>query len=213
MGKAAAATKSPPRKPAKPQAAKLPAPRAKAKASITAKPAAQPKPAIRPVKAEPPPTVTHAAEDVDPLLEESVEPLTLVGGLARDAQLPTSLVPRANLPATVPLTVHAQAVPGGAQHGNTQPANILVLVTCGGWPVVDLTEDHFSIMEHFDVPQPSSPFSNNVTSFRNSGSGAYQLQVRPMCQSPWHSGQHLGQVVVSSPDERHGQTAFKLIIR
>lgn len=139
--------------------------------------------------------------------------MKLVGGLERDAQLPTTLVPKADLPAAVPLTVHAQAVPGTAHHGNAQPANILVLVSCAGWPVVDLNEDHFSIMEHFEVPGQTASFSNNVVSFRNNGSGAYLLQVKPIGNTPWVGGQHLAQILVSSPDERHGQTAAKLIIR
>jgi hypothetical protein len=139
--------------------------------------------------------------------------MRLVGGHDRDAQLPTTLVPKPELPAAVPLAIHAQAVPGAAHHGNTQPANILVLVSCGGWPVVDLNEDHFSVMEHFEVPGQTAPFSNNITSFRNNGSGAYLIQVRPIGGAPWASGQHLAQILVSSPDERHGQTSAKLIIR
>lgn len=151
--------------------------------------------------------------EVDPLLAGGQPPMKLVGGLDRDAQLPTTLVPKADLPAAVPLTVHAQAVPGAAHHGNAQPANILVLVSCGGWPVVDLNEDHFSVMEHFEVPGQTTSFSNNVVSFRNNGSGAYLLQVKPIGNTPWVGGQHLAQILVSSPDERHGQTAAKLIIR
>ena len=139
--------------------------------------------------------------------------MKLVGGHDRDAQLPTTLVPKPELPAAVPLTIHAQAVPGAAHHGNSQPANILVLVSCGGWPVVDLCEDHFSVMEHFEVPGQTAPFSNNVVSFRNNGSGAYLIQVRPIGGAPWAGGQHLAQILVSSPDERHGQTSVKLIIR
>jgi hypothetical protein len=154
----------------------------------------------------------HESRDVDPLLGGG-EALKLVGGHDRDAQLPTTLVPKLDLPAAVPLTVHAQAVPGGAHSGNSQPANILVLVSCGGWPVVDLNEDHFSVMEHFGVPGQVAPFSNNIVSFRNNGSGAYLIQVRPIGGAPWASGQHLAQILVSSPDDRHGQTAAKLIIR
>jgi hypothetical protein len=150
---------------------------------------------------------------VDPLLAGGQPPMKLVGGHDRDAQLPTTLVPKLELPAAVPLTIHAQAVPGAAHHGNSQPANILVLVSCGGWPVVDLCEDHFSVMEHFEVPGQVAPFSNNVVSFRNNGSGAYLIQVRPIGGAPWAGGQHLAQILVSSPDERHGQTSVKLIIR
>jgi hypothetical protein len=113
----------------------------------------------------------------------------------------------------VPLTVSAQASPGMAARGNSQPANILVVVTCGGWPMTNLGEDDFSIMEHFEVPGQAASFSNNVVSFRNAGSGAYLLQVKPINQAPWVPGHHLAQVLVSSPDYRQGQTAVKLIVR
>jgi hypothetical protein len=186
---------------------------AAAKPKSTGSPPTKPQNKSTPAKAQPSPNPSPSATDVDPLMGVTDDSLRLIGGLERSAQLPTTLVPRAALPQAVPLTVHAQAVPGMAHHGNTQPANILVLVSCGGWPVVDLNEDHFSIMEHFEVPGQSAPFSNNITSFRNNGSGSYLLQVRPICQAPWASGQHLAQVLVSSPDERHGQTAVKLIIR
>ena len=175
-----------------------------------------PAPAAPSAKAPAPSHVHPGREDsalVDPLLAGGQPPMRLVGGHDRDAQLPTTLVPKPELPAAVPLTIHAQAVPGAAHHGNSQPANILVLVSCGGWPVVDLCEDHFSVMEHFEVPGQTAPFSNNVVSFRNNGSGAYLIQVRPIGGAPWASGQHLAQILVSSPDERHGQTSVKLIIR
>ena len=174
------------------------------------------KPASAPVSVPVPAPALPEREksgEVDPLLSGGQGPLKLVGGHDRDAQLPTTLVPKLDLPAAVPLTVHAQAVPGAAQSGNSQPANILVLVSCGGWPVVDLNEDHFSVMEHFGVPGQVAPFSNNIVSFRNNGSGAYLIQVRPIGGAPWASGQHLAQILVSSPDDRHGQTAAKLIIR
>ncbi len=196
---------------AAPKAAPIPT-KAKSKAPVKAPPA-EPAPAP---PAEPAPAPRHATlvpDQVDPLLAGGQPPMKLVGGLDRDAQLPTTLVPKADLPAAVPLAVHAQAVPGAAHHGNCQPANILVLVSCGGWPVVDLNEDHFSIMEHFEVPGQTASFSNNVVSFRNNGSGAYLLQVKPIGNTPWVGGQHLAQILVSSPDERHGQTAAKLIIR
>ncbi len=188
------------RKPAKP-AAKSPV-----KAAV--KPAA--KATVKPAPSLPP---NSTSGQVDPLLAGGRPPIKLIGGLDRDAQLPTTLVPKPDLPAAVPLTVHAQAVPGAAHHGNNHPANLLVLVSCAGWPVADLNEDHFSVMEHFDVPGQTAPFSSNIVSFRNGGSGAYLLQVKPIGSASWVGGQHLAQILVSSPDERHGQTAVKLIIR
>lgn len=192
----------------------LPQPSGRALPATPAPASRKPAPAAAPAPT-PSPALPQREQsgDVDPLLKGGQEPLKLVGGHHRDAQLPTTLVPKLDLPAAVPLTVHAQAVPGGAHSGNSQPANILVLVSCGGWPVVDLNEDHFSVMEHFGVPGQVAPFSNNIVSFRNNGSGAYLLQVRPIGGAPWASGQHLAQILVSSPDDRHGQTAAKLIIR
>jgi len=111
------------------------------------------------------------------------------------------------------LTIAAQASAGAAANGNTHPANILVLVSSGGWPVTDLTKDHFTLMEYFEVPGQQAPFSNNITSFRNAGTGAYLLQVKPINGAPWRSGHHLAQILISSADDRQGQGAVKLIIR
>lgn len=191
--------------------AKKPAPIAK-RPPLPTKPTPAPK-----TLPQPPAAHIHPSRDtssqVDPLLAGGPPNMKLASGHDRDAQLPTTLVPKPLLPAAVPLTVHAQAVPGAAHHGNSQPANLLVLVSCGGWPVVDLSEDHFSIMEHFEVPGQTAPFSNNIVSFRNNGSGAYLIQVRPIGGAHWVSGQYLAQILVSSPDERHGQTSAKLIVR
>lgn len=111
------------------------------------------------------------------------------------------------------LAIAAQASAGASANGNTHPANILVLVSSGGWPVTDLTKDHFTLMEYFEVPGQQAPFSNNITSFRNVGTGAYLLQVKPINSAPWRSGHHLAQILVSSSDDRQGQGAVKIIIR
>jgi len=111
------------------------------------------------------------------------------------------------------LAISAQSSAGAAANGNTHPANILVLVSSAGWPVTDLTKDHFTLMEYFEVPGQQAPFSNNITSFRNVGTGAYLLQVKPINGAPWRTGHHLAQILVSSADDRQGQGAVKLIIR
>jgi hypothetical protein len=120
---------------------------------------------------------------------------------------------KAPAPGAAALTIAAQASAGAAANGNTHPANILVLVSSGGWPVTDLTKDHFTLMEYFEVPGQQAPFSNNITSFRNAGTGAYLLQVKPINGAPWRSGHHLAQILISSADDRQGQGAVKLIIR
>jgi hypothetical protein len=114
---------------------------------------------------------------------------------------------------TSALTIAAQSSAGAAANGNSHPANILVLVSSSGWPVTDLTKDHFTLMEYFEVPGQQAPFSNNITSFRNVGTGAYLLQVKPINGAPWRTGHHLAQILVSSSDDRQGQGAVKLIIR
>lgn len=117
------------------------------------------------------------------------------------------------IPPGAPLTVSVQSSQGAAANGNSHPANLLVIVTCAGWPVTELSKDHFTLMEHFEVPGQTAPFSNNITSFRNAGTGAYLLQIRPINAAPWRVGHHLGQLLISTPDDQQGQAAFKLIIR
>lgn len=190
-------------KPAK-KLAKAPPPKAKKPTSKPAKPAAKPaakpeaKPAPKPaavVKTPPPaPAPMPAARPPEP------------------APAPVR-APKAAGAAPTALTVSAQSAPGSAANGNGHAANILALVTCGGWPVTDLSRDNFTIMEHFEVPGQTAPFSNNITSFRNAGSGAYLIQVRPINNAPWRGGHHLAQLLVSSPDDRQGQVAVKLLIR
>jgi len=122
-------------------------------------------------------------------------------------------ISKGTAPAGTPLTVATQASAGAAANGNTHPANILVLVSSGGWPVTDLSKDNFTLMEYFEVPGQQAPFSNNITSFRNVGTGAYLIQVKPINNAPWRSGHHLAQIIVSSDDNRQGQGAVKIIIR
>lgn len=127
---------------------------------------------------------------------------------------PATAAPKAVMKAgAAALTIAAQASAGAAANGNSHPANILVLISSNGWPVTDLTKDHFTLMEYFEVPGQQAPFSNNITSFRNVGTGAYLLQVKPINGAPWRSGHHLAQILVSSADDRQGQGAVKLIIR
>ena len=88
---------------------------------------------------------------------------------------PKVTISKGSAPAGTPLTVSTQASAGAAASGNTHPANILALVSSGGWPVTDLSKDNFSLMEYFEVPGQQAPFSNNITSFRNVGTGAYLI--------------------------------------
>lgn len=189
-----------PRRPAAPKPSPKQPRSAVSKAKAAVKPA-PPKPPLKSTKPAPrpvtpvPPAAALAAVPEKPVPSAEASP------------------PPASLPKTQPLTVSVQTSQGAAAHGNTQPANILVIVTSVGWPVTDLDKNHFTLMQHFDVPGQEAPFSNSITTFRNAGSGAYLLQTRPINGAPWRSGHHLGQILVSSSDDRQGQAAFKLIIR
>ena len=111
-----------------------------------------------------------------------------------------------------PLTVNAQGSGGNAAQGNTHPANILVVVSQSGVPVADLQQTNFTVMEHFTVPGQQYPFSNNIVSFKNVGSGAYCVQVKPINNAPWSSGHHLAQIIVSTRSHQ-GMAAVKIIVR
>jgi hypothetical protein len=183
--------------------------KAKRKASLPARTSKPPvKKAVAPVKKSAPPPAKPAPR---------AEARVATAPTAPDPSIETAIAPPLSITRPAPtgtaLNVSAQASPGAAQSGNTQPANLLVIVTCNGWPVVDLSKDHFTIMEHFEVPAQSAPFSNNIVSFRNAGTGAYLLQVKPINQAPWRAGHHLGQILISTPQDWQGQTAFKLIVR
>lgn len=201
--------------PTKPATAKKPAPK-KAKPVVKkpgksvakaapAKKEANPAP-VKAAKSPPPaPKKPESAPVFKPVFESPPPAMSVQAAPAKVLKPAT--------PGATALTISSQASPGAAANGNTHPANILVLVSCAGWPVTDLTKDHFTLMEYFEVPGQQAPFSNNVTSFRNVGTGAYLLQVKPINGAPWRSGHHIAQILVSSADDRQGQAAVKLIIR
>lgn len=192
-----------PKKPVKP--APKPAPRPPAKPApkptkpAAPKAAAKAVPAPAPVEVKPAPAAPTPAPAPVPVAVPVASPKP-----AAKAQAPAP---------SGALTISVQSSQGMAANGNTHPANLLVIVTSAGVPVVELSKDHFTLMEHFEVPGQTAPFSNNITSFRNAGTGAYLLQVKPITGAPWRSGHHLGQLLISDDDERQGQAAFKLIIR
>ena len=198
---ASKAKPAPAKKPTKPapkpaaKSAPKPTPKPKPAAKAPAKPAAKPAPKAAPVVVAktPAPAPTPA-------------PVSVPSPAPKPAA-------KAATPASSALTVSVQTSQGIAASGNTHPANLLVIVTCVGVPVTELSKDHFTLMEHFDVPGQGAPFSNNITSFRNAGTGAYLLQIKPITGAPWRTGHHLGQLLISDEDERQGQAAFKLIIR
>jgi hypothetical protein len=192
----------------KPVAVKKAAP---AKKPVAAKPAAvAAKPAA--VAAKPAAVAAPKKAEIEPVLKPVFEEAGPKPVMAAAASAP-KIVMKTGVGGAMALAIAAQASAGAAANGNSHPANILVLVSSGGWPVTELTKDHFTLMEYFDVPGQQAPFSNNITSFRNVGTGAYLLQVKPINGAPWRTGHHLGQILVSSADDRQGQGAVKLIIR
>ncbi|MCF7785844.1 MAG: hypothetical protein K9N47_06960 [Prosthecobacter sp.] len=211
MAKKPAPKKAPAKKPAaskkpaavkkKPLPVKKAAPAKKKPQVVKPKAAAKPAPAPPVKKAEPAPILKPVFEAPAP------RPAILAPAPAAKVVMKTGAI------GTSALAIAAQASAGAAANANSHPANILVLVSSSGWPVTDLTKDHFTLMEYFEVPGQQAPFSNNITSFRNVGTGAYLLQVKPINGAPWRTGHHLAQILVSSSDDRQGQGAVKLIIR
>ena len=196
----------------KPVSPKKPAPVKKA-APAKKKPVPAKSPSAVKSKASPKPAAAAPAKKAEPapVLKPVFEaPAAKPAPVAPAAP---KIVMKSGAGGATSLTISAQSSAGAAANGNTHPANILVLVSSNGWPVTDLTKDHFTIMEYFEVPGQQAPFSNNITSFRNVGTGAYLLQVKPINGAPWRTGHHLAQILVSSADDRQGQGAVKLIIR
>jgi hypothetical protein len=202
----------------KPVAVKKAAPAKKPVAVKKAAPAKKPvavkkaAPAKKPVAAKPAAVAAPKKAEIEPVLKPVFEEAGPKPVMAAAASAP-KIVMKTGVGGAMALAIAAQASAGAAANGNSHPANILVLVSSGGWPVTELTKDHFTLMEYFDVPGQQAPFSNNITSFRNVGTGAYLLQVKPINGAPWRTGHHLGQILVSSADDRQGQGAVKLIIR
>lgn len=222
MAKKPTPTKAPAKKPAAAVKAKPPAKKPVAKPAAKA-PAKSAKPAPKPVaKAPVKPAPKPKPAAVAAPAPKPAEIKAVAAPASKPAEVKAVAMPAAKpaVPAAIrsgvtgaALAVSAQASPGMAASGNTHPANLLIVVTCGGWPVAELSRDHFTLMEHFEVPGQTAPFSNNITSFRNAGTGAYLLQTKPINGAPWRSGHHLGQILVSSADDQQGQAAFKLIVR
>ena len=108
--------------------------------------------------------------------------------------------------------IQATAGRGFAASNNSEPADILVVATepITGAAVTDLIESDFAIISHFSSPGQTCGFSNNITTFNNVGTGAYQLQVE-LRGCTWVSGDFLIQVIVSS-NVRSGQAVAKFTI-
>jgi len=206
--KQAAPSKNPPAK--KPAPVKKPTPKPTPTKKPAPKPAAKSAPASKPDPAPVPVKKPEPAPVFKPVFETPVPDSV---SIPTPPPTPKVTISKGSAPAGTPLTVSTQASAGAAANGNTHPANILALVSSGGWPVTDLSKDNFTLMEYFEVPGQQAPFSNNITSFRNVGTGAYLIQVKPINSATWRSGHHLAQIIVSSDDDRQGQGAVKIIIR
>lgn len=110
------------------------------------------------------------------------------------------------------LLVQVEAAQGFAFPGGVAPANFLIVVTDAetGAPVSNLVQADFMIINHFLLPGQVCGFSNNIASFVNAGTGAYQIQVGlPGCA--WVRGDYLAQVLVNAAAGK-GQAAATLSI-
>ena len=120
---------------------------------------------------------------------------------------------------TSAVNVQAVAARGSAAPGNNANADILVLVTDPktGAGVTSLKQADFTVVNHFGVPGQICGFSNNITSFNNVMTGAYQITVATHSAKPpvggckWVAGDYLGQVMVRTAKVQ-GQAAFLLSI-
>jgi hypothetical protein len=114
---------------------------------------------------------------------------------------------------SVAMRVQAKAAQGFAIPGKKDPANFLVIVTDAvtGEAITDLVKKNFTIINHFSIPGQTCGFSNNIVTFNNVGTGAYQIQVAPK-GCTWVAGDYLAQVIVSARG-RNGQVPAKLSIR
>ena len=115
------------------------------------------------------------------------------------------------------LAVEVKAVQGDAAPANTQPANVLVVVTdpVTGRAVTGLTQGDFQIVNHLSLPNQRCGFSNNITAFNDVGTGAYQVHLGLSADiecCTWVRGDYLMQVVVTS-GPRTGQGTAVLRVR
>jgi hypothetical protein len=111
------------------------------------------------------------------------------------------------------LNVQAQAAQGFAAPGNSAPANFLIVVTDeNGAAVTNLTQEDFTIVNHFSIPGQTCGFSNNIVTFNNVGNGAYHIQVDLVHRAcTWVKGDYLAQVMVAD-GARRGQAAVKFSV-
>jgi hypothetical protein len=117
------------------------------------------------------------------------------------------------------VNVQALAAKGSAALGNNANADILVLVTdvSTGAGITSLTQADFTVVDQFGLPGQSCGFSNNITSFNNVMTGAYQLTVATKSTKPpaggcsWVAGDYLGQVIVKTAAVQ-GQAGFLLSV-
>jgi len=135
--------------------------------------------------------------------------LTTVGSAQQaDASAQKSIIQRTG----TALFVQVEAGQGHAAPGNRNPANFLVVVTdCKtGYPITNLQQENFTIINHFSIPGQQCGFSNNITFFNNVGTGAYHITVGLPAKMPncnWVRGDYLAQVMVTSGTMRGQGTA------
>lgn len=101
-----------------------------------------------------------------------------------------------------PANVQVTASQAEAEPGNSARAHLLVVVTnpTNGTPIVGLPQSSFTVVNHLLLPGQTCGFSNNVETFIDVGTGAYQLEVAPVGSGcKWVEGDYLTQVIVQAP--------------
>jgi len=101
------------------------------------------------------------------------------------------------------LQVQAEGNEANADPGDTDNANILVLVTYKGKPVDMLTLEDFELKT---ILVPPGKGAVQVKEFHNYGNGAYVFEVIPIKGVTWGAGEYDIQISVSYNGIAFGQT-------
>jgi len=115
------------------------------------------------------------------------------------------------------LRVQVEAGQGHAAPYNTEPANVLVVVTdpVTGRAVTGLRQEDFTVINHFSIPGQLCGFSNTIVFYNDVMTGAYHIQIelaKDIQGCTWVRGDYLMQVMIASR-ARAGQGTATLRVR
>ena len=126
-----------------------------------------------------------------------------ISGIVTGTQDLNEIAQGAEAAAWYELQVQAEGNEANADPGDSDNANILVLVTYMGAPVDMLTEDTFNLKT---ILVPPGYGAVQVKEFYNYGNGAYAFLVVPIKAVTWGAGEYDIQLSVSVPGIAGGQT-------